>query len=90
MQASEVNRKLRLYITEQFLDGDDSDLEDDSPLLEWGVIDSVGMFALLDHIKKEFAIEVPDREVSPRNFHSIAVLQALITRLLAEQGAAGA
>ncbi|NVB37535.1 acyl carrier protein [Pseudenhygromyxa sp. WMMC2535] len=85
MQASEVNLELKRFITEQFLDGDGSDLEDATPLLEWGVIDSIGMFALLRFIQDEFAVQVPDAEVSPRNFHSVAVMQALVLRLWDEQ-----
>ncbi len=81
MQASEVNHKLKSFIIQEFLDGDDSELADDTPLLEWGVIDSIAMFTLLRFIKDSFAVEIPDREVSPRNFHSIAVLQRLVLRL---------
>lgn len=89
MQAPEIIEILSQFIIEQFLDGDGAELQEDTPLLEWGVIDSIAMFTLLRFIKERFAIEIPDTEVSPRNFHSIEVLQRLVSRLLREQGGEG-
>ncbi|MCA9683343.1 MAG: acyl carrier protein [Myxococcales bacterium] len=86
MQAHEISAILSEFIIEQFLDGDGADLHEDTPLLEWGVIDSIAMFTLLRFIKERFAIEIPDTAVSPRNFHSIEVLQRLVSKLQEEQG----
>ena len=48
------------------------------------MIDSIAMVALLDFIKTEFGVEIPDDKVSPRHFASIAALERLIRQTLAE------
>ncbi len=83
MQASEIHEALRSYIIETLLHGEAGELDDESPLLEWGVIDSLAMVGLLAFIQAKFGVRVPDRDVSPRNFATIAALQRMILRELA-------
>jgi acyl carrier protein len=80
MQPSEISEALKGFIIDEILHGDGADLDEDTPLLEWGVIDSLAMVALLGFIQKTFGVRVPDAEVVPRNFHSIAAMQRLVVR----------
>ena len=81
MDAKLVNQSLKDFITEKLLDGDGSELSDDTPLLELGIIDSMAMVSLLAHVQKIFGVKIPDDEVSPRNFQTIEALQRLILRV---------
>ncbi|MFV8752987.1 acyl carrier protein [Nannocystaceae bacterium ST9] len=87
MDANEVNRSLKRHIVDTLLHGDESELDDDTPLLELGVIDSLAMVGLLAFLTSEFGVRVPDREVSPRNFASLAALTRLVVRELAARDA---
>lgn len=81
MDASEINHQLKTYIIEMMLDGDGSDLDDHTPLLELGIVDSMGIVSLLTFIDKQLGVSVPENRVSPRYFKSIAALQALILEI---------
>lgn len=86
MDASEVGRILHEHVVETLLHGDAGDLDEDTPLLELGVIDSLAMVGLLAFLRERFGVVVPDREVSPRNFQSLAALRRLVERLIAAGG----
>ena len=46
-------------------------LSDDFPLLERGVVDSLGLFHLVEFIESQFDVIVEDEELIPRNFGTI-------------------
>ena len=62
---------IRNYIVENFLFGDDNDLQDDTSFLDEGIMDSTAALELVDFIEKEFSITVDDEEVIPDNLDSI-------------------
>lgn len=55
-------------------------LGDDDPLIESGIIDSLGIMSLLSFVEGEFSIEIPGDDLLPENFSSIAAITALIER----------
>ncbi len=81
IDAPRVSQAITRYIIEAFLDGDGADLEPDSPLLEWHIIDSVGIGDLLEFTQRQFAVRIPDDEVSPRNFQSVTAITDMVMRL---------
>ena len=54
----------------------------EAPLSELGV-SSLKMVSLMLSIEVEFDLSIPQNEITPENFRSIASVQALIARLLA-------
>lgn len=56
-------------------------LEVDAPLLERGVIDSLGIQELVAFLEKEFGIDVQDEEIVPENFENVRCIAALVRRL---------
>jgi clorobiocin biosynthesis protein CloN5 len=84
MDADDIKKGLEGFIVEQLLDGDAGDLDEDTPLLELGVVDSTAMVSLLTFIQTRFGVTVPDDKVSPRHFKSIRALQQLILSVAAE------
>ncbi len=63
--------KIRAFIVENFLFGDDNGLKDDTSFLEEGIIDSTGVLELVTYLEEEFEIEVEDEELIPENLDSI-------------------
>ena len=63
--------KIREFIIENFLFGDDNGLKDDTSFLEEGIIDSTGVLELVTYLEEEFDIAVDDEELIPENLDSI-------------------
>ena len=80
---TEIAGKLRAYIQEVFLFGDDLEYADDASLMQAGIIDSVGVLELVSYIEEEFGITVEDDELIPANFDSLANIADYLGRKLA-------
>ena len=63
--------KIRAFIIENFLFGNDDGLQNDASFLEEGIIDSTGVLELVNFIEEEFGITVDDEELIPENLDSI-------------------
>ncbi len=66
-----MREKVRDFIVENFLFGDDQGLDNDASFLENGIIDSTGVLELVIFLDETFNIEVADVELVPENLDSI-------------------
>jgi acyl carrier protein len=78
MQRSDVVEQLKHYIAETVLDGKDVGLNESTPLLEWGVINSFEIMRLLYFIQQQFHVEIPSEKVIADHFVNLAVLSDLV------------
>ncbi len=77
---SEYNQKIRAFIVENFLFGNDNGLKNDSSFLDEGIIDSTGILELVSFLEEEFGITVEDEELIPENLDSIANATAYLEK----------
>ncbi len=63
--------KVREFVVESFLYGDDYGLADDTPFLEEGLIDSTGFLELTMFLETEFGITIEKNELVPANLNSL-------------------
>ncbi|HET8843199.1 MAG TPA: acyl carrier protein [Ktedonobacteraceae bacterium] len=78
MQRSDVVEQLKRYIAETMLDGEDIGLNESTPLLEWGVINSLELVGLLSFIQQQFHVEIPGEKVTAEHLANLAVLSELV------------
>ena len=71
---------IREYIVDHHLDGQ-SDLRPETPLLEWGVIDSFALTDVLEFIEDEFEVTVPADDITLENLRDLEAIGALVARL---------
>jgi len=77
---SEIKKKVREFIIENFLFGSNYGLKEDSSFLEEGIFDSTGVLELVKFIEEEFSILVDDEELIPENLDSINFVAAYLER----------
>jgi len=77
---SETRDKIRAFIMENFLFGNDQGLKDDTSFLDEGIIDSTGILELVSFLEDEFDISVEDDEILPENLDSIKNVVAYLER----------
>ena len=65
---------LREFVVENFLFGDDSQLEEDSSFLESGIIDSTGILELIQFLEETYDIKIEDEELIPENFSNLIAI----------------
>lgn len=78
-----TNDTIRDFITGEILHGTlTTPLTDQYPLIETGIIDSLGVMTLLAFLEDKFSIQIPGEDLMPENFSSISTITALIERQL--------
>jgi acyl carrier protein len=60
--------------------GNPADLTSDYPLIERGVLDSLGIFETISFLEESFAIQIGDDDLTPKNFASIGSISQLVER----------
>jgi pimeloyl-ACP methyl ester carboxylesterase/acyl carrier protein len=85
VSPDEILSELKNFVSKELLQGQDEDLDSNTPLLAWGIIDSLTMVSLLAFIEDKFSIHVPDEDVRPENFETLQVLTNLLVSLHPKQ-----
>ena len=78
MNQSEVIERLKEFISSEVLDGKDIGLDESTPLLEWGIINSMEIARLVTFIQDQFHVELPDEKILPEHFINLSALSALV------------
>ena len=82
--ARSVEETIRKYLHEQFAAATGNSLPGDTESLrEAGIVDSMGVLAIILFVEETFAITVSDDDVRPANFDSIANMAAYVRRMQA-------
>ena len=73
LDPTTVLSRTQAYVKDNFLyTRPDVQLDENEPLLEKGIIDSMGALELLEFLQSEFRISVSDEEITADNFGSLA------------------
>lgn len=78
---SNMDTEIREFVKENYiLTGEVTDLDADQSLTDLGIIDSIGVFALVDFIEQSYGVVVADDEMTPENLDSINRIVAFVTK----------
>jgi len=69
--TSEIADKIKLYLTEQFYQNQKGELGEETPLVSSGLIDSVSILQVVEHLEKTFGFEFEPHEVDHKNLDTI-------------------
>jgi acyl carrier protein len=53
-------------------------LGDDEPLIDQGIVDSLGILSLLTFLEQKFSVKITDDELTPENFATPAAMARMI------------
>jgi len=76
--------QIRRFIRDSFLV---DEFGDEDSFLGTGLIDSLGIVQLVSFVETEFGLKVPDTDLLPENFDSVAQLAAYVERKVRDQAA---
>ena len=75
-----LKQQIRDFVTSNFYVADPAALEDQTSLLEHGIIDSTGVLEVIVFLESTFGITVDDSELLPENLDSIERIAAFVER----------
>jgi acyl carrier protein len=71
------------YIKSEYLDEDEADevmLDENTPLISSGIVDSFSMVSLKRFLEKKYAISIPDDQATPEAFNTVNSIVGLVQR----------
>jgi acyl carrier protein len=77
--AEAVSSAIKSYVQELARDVVDH-IDEDTDLIERGVIDSIDLIRLTNFIEERFQIAVRDEDMVASNFRSVRAIQGLVAR----------
>jgi acyl carrier protein len=73
-----MHDQIRDFVVKNFLFGDADKLNDNTPFLENGVVDSTGLLEIIEFLETTFDITIEDHELLPENLNSIENIMRFI------------
>jgi acyl carrier protein len=71
---------LKTFIAKEFLyNNNQSSLHSDTPLIEDGIIDSMGLVKLIEHIERTYLIKINVEEIDIENFRDIDSIEKFLS-----------
>ncbi|MCB1677427.1 MAG: acyl carrier protein [Halioglobus sp.] len=75
----DIRESIRSYILAEFLPGEDpANLEDTTPLIASGILDSLATMRLVGFIEEEFSVEIGPHETDPEYIGTIDSIERLV------------
>jgi acyl carrier protein len=80
--AHDIAQRVRAFLVETFLLGDDDGFGDHESLLDNGIVDSTGVMEVVAFLEEAFNIVIDDDELVADNLDSVARLASFVDRKL--------
>ena len=78
LKAAEVRESLIRYIADDVLEGRAPELDGATPLLEWGILNSLEIVRLLEFIEQRFGVSIGFDQVVGENFKNLDSVTRLV------------
>jgi acyl carrier protein len=78
--TSSIEQRIQAFVLEKFALARKAGIGKDTPLLEKGILDSLGILDVVGFLETEFSIVVNDEELVPENFQSLGTLSAFVLK----------
>lgn len=77
---ADVLAELRTFVANWFRDGKAEGLEEDTPLVTSGIVDSAGVIEVVEFVERRFGVQVADADISLANCNTLRGLSDLVER----------
>ncbi len=77
----EMKRVILDYIKKEYLEDDETEITETTPLVSGGIVDSFSMVSLKVFLEKSFGVQIPDSKITPESFDTVNSIAALVQGL---------
>jgi acyl carrier protein len=75
-------KEVQEFIVENFMFGDDNGLNEDTSLLDEGIVDSTGVLELVSFLEEQYDLSIEEDEFIPENLDSLKNIDQFIKHKL--------
>lgn len=80
MNRVSVSAAIKQFIVEDLLNGDGDEIDYNTPLLEWGILDSLKVLSLLFFSEEELGVDIDATSLTPVNLATIDAFASLVVQ----------
>jgi acyl carrier protein len=85
LDIATIRQTIHEHIQFNFLfDGNEGDFDDDTSLVESGVVDKTGILEIVLFVEETYGIEAPESDLTPDNFDTVNNITAYVARRMAD------
>ncbi len=78
---TDMHEAIKEYVIDEYIDEDDDiEVENDTPLISSGIVDSFSMVSLKAFVEKKYGISLPDSEATPEAFDTVDAIVTLVKK----------
>lgn len=78
MTMQSIEERVQAFLLEKFPLARKAGLDKNTPLLEKGILDSLGILDVVSFLENEFSLTINDDELLPENFQSLQSLSSFV------------
>jgi acyl carrier protein len=78
MSDDQIRNEIRTYLKENLLQDEAVTIDDQTPLISGGIIDSISTLKMVDFLEKKFHIEFQPHEVDRDNLDSVELISRFV------------
>jgi acyl carrier protein len=78
MADASTNTKILSFIVKKFPAARKRSIDENSKLLESGIVDSMGVLDVVGFLEQSFNIKIVDDELTPENFASVSCMASFV------------
>ena len=78
-----MKEELIEYIKKEFVEDPDEEIEENTPPMSSGLIDSLSIVSLVAFIDKKFGVKIPDEKGTVENFETVNQIMEVISQVKA-------
>jgi acyl carrier protein len=80
--VEQTKQEIIAFVKKEFVeDEDEEDIDENSPLISSGLVDSFSMVSLKTFLEKKYAVQIPDAKATPEAFDTVNNIIALLGEL---------
>ena len=80
MKLAEIQELVRKFILDRFPSASEGAIGDTDPLLEGGIVDSLGVLDIVTYLESEFDLPLSEDDLEAEDFESIAAIARFVSR----------
>jgi acyl carrier protein len=84
MTRDPLNEAISTYVINEYVEDPDQQVDDSTPLVSGGIIDSFSLVSLKLFLERTYHIAIPDQMATPDAFDTIEKIAALVRRFMSK------
>ena len=81
-ELDEIRNDVMNYVKQEFINDDSTEIDNDTPLISGGIVDSFSMISLKRFLERKYKISIPNAKASAEAFDTVNKITALVQEFI--------